>query len=288
MRWHLRLGLVFVACAAGQVFGQSHAVAITGAEGYGSISTGGIAAQASWTTTGSGNSAGSSSASGASDPCQYFPATAATDAALGPGGPTPGQWYFTSCAYFGGAPGAGTFAPVWAPTGAAPGAAPSVPGLIDQAKGQAGLVDPEVILDPPGRQVVNFASWLAVPQSEWHVVVASATAGGVTATVTATPTQVDWNMGDGDSLTCDGPGVIYDSSKPASSQSTYCSYTWPRPSYDQPGGTFTVSATIIYQVTTTVTGAPDPTPALGTTAGPPAQMAVTVTEVEALGSSSQP
>jgi len=283
-----RYRLVVVGVMATQLLGAVSARADTiAAEGYGSVTSGGIVAQASWTTGGSGGVQVSSSAPG-SDPCQYFPVDAATGAALGPGGPTPGQWYFTSCAYFGVGPGGGSFAPIWAPTGQAPGPAPSVPGLIDRAKSQTGLVQPAVILDPPGHQVVNFASWLAVPQSEWHAVAAVAKAGGVTATVTATPTQVDWNMGDGDSLTCDGPGVVYDPSEPASAQSTYCSYTWTRPSYDQPGGTFSVTATIIYSVTTAVTGAPDPTPTLGTTPGPSAQIAVTVTEVEALGSGSHP
>jgi hypothetical protein len=150
--------------------------------------------------------------------------------------------------------------------------------------GQNALVDPTIELDPPGKQVTNLPTWLAVSPGDWHAVVASASAGGVTATVTANPEAVIWNLGNSDTLTCPGPGIPYDPNKSVD-QSTYCSYTWRTSSANQPGLAYQVTATIEYVVTTTVTGAPDPTPNLGTQDGPSAQAPVVVSEVEALGTS---
>lgn len=53
-------------------------------------------------------------------------------------------------------------------------------------------------------------------------------------------------MGDGDSVTCDGPGTPYSASDP--SATTDCSYTWRDP------GSFTVTATVYWAVTWTATG----------------------------------
>ncbi len=144
-------------------------------------------------------------------------------------------------------------------------------------------MDPSIVLNPPGKQIVNEPSWLAITSGNWQAVVASASAGGVTATVSANPETVVWNLGDGNSITCPGPGVLYDSNEPAAAQSTYCAYTWRTSSANQPNEAYNVTATIEYEVTTTVTGAPDPTPDLGVHPGPSAQEAVQVSEVEALG-----
>ncbi|HAM02163.1 MAG TPA: hypothetical protein DCQ30_08035 [Acidimicrobiaceae bacterium] len=210
--------------------------------------------------------------------CPYVPVPASLEAVLAPGGPGPGVWYQPSCST--------TYSStslVWVPTGSAPQAAPSVPALLQQAIDHAALLDPTIVLNPPGDQVVNLASWLAISPGEWTAVVASATAGGVTATVTASPEAVLWNLGDGDSVTCPGPGVLYDQNEPASAQSTYCSYVWRTSSAAAPGAVFPVTATIEYRVTTSVVGAPDATPSLGIHAGPTRQIDVAVSEIEALG-----
>jgi hypothetical protein len=213
------------------------------------------------------------------------PASASVAAGLGPGGPGPGTWYVPDCTnplYFLNHP----QQPFWLAAGTAPGAAPSVPALLQQAIGQAALVDPTIVLNPPGDQVVHLESWLAVEPGQWSAVVASATAGAVTTTVTATPEAVVWNLGDGDSVICPGPGVLYDPNEPASAQSTYCGYLWPVSSANAPGAVFEVTATIEYLVTTSVLGAPDPTPSLGVYAGPTRHVFVAVSEIEALGTSS--
>ena len=216
--------------------------------------------------------------------CTYTPAPD-LESTLGIGGATPGEWYDEECFNKGYVnPMPAVWIPDPTPT-TPPSPPPAVPAVASQALGNAGLVSPTIVLNPVGPQVTNFQSWLAISPADWHPVTATADDGGVDVTVTASPTAVDWNLGNGTSLSCAGPGVLYDPSKPDNEQSTYCSYTWPAPSYDQPGGTYDVTATIEYQVTTSVTGAANTTPDLGTHFGPTAHDAVQVTEVEALGTS---
>jgi hypothetical protein len=57
----------------------------------------------------------------------------------------------------------------------------------------------------------------------------------VTATVTAAPVSVTWNMGDGGQPeVCSGPGEPYQPSLPSIQQGTLCSYTYKRSSFGQP------------------------------------------------------
>lgn len=288
MRGHLILkAVVFCGTVTSGIgaFALPAAAGTGGDQGYGSVSNGTITATASAGTSGAADpsSGGTTGTTAHPPPCPYVPAPPDIAVELGTGGPGPGAWYLPSCAIptFFSAP----VPAIWVPAGQAPGAAPSVPALIQQALGEATLVDPTIDLNPPGEQVTNVSSWLWVAPGGWAAVVASATAGGVTATVTASPMAVVWNLGDGDTVTCPGPGVPYDRSKPAAEQSTYCTYTWRTSSAAQPGAVYVVTATIEYQVTTTVVGAPDPTPSLGTHPGPTSQATVAVSEVEALGTS---
>jgi hypothetical protein len=66
--------------------------------------------------------------------------------------------------------------------------------------------------------------WLWV--SDWQPRSESASAAGVTATVTAAPTQVRWDTGDDHVTICRGPGTPYDATRPPAAQSTTCSHTY--------------------------------------------------------------
>ena len=167
--------------------------------------------------------------------------------------------------------------PIWV-TGAKPAAttvqiAPVV--VAEQAAKTLGLASAVIEMAPPDGhpQLVNVATWLWVNPSAWHPVTATATAGPVTTTATATPSKVVWDMGDGQSVTCDGPGTAYSPSLPNATPG--CSYTWPGP------GSFTVTATVYWSVTWTASGTPGGG-SLGVQAGPPAQVPVTVTESQAI------
>jgi hypothetical protein len=109
-------------------------------------------------------------------------------------------------------------------------------------------------LNPPANQeqVVNFETWMWV--DDWAPVTATAAAGGIAVTVTAEPVKVDWSMGDGNTVTCLGPGTAYDQSRPPEDQHTDCGYTYTRSSSGQPGDTYIVQATSTWHVTWTANG----------------------------------
>lgn len=206
--------------------------------------------------------------------CTYTSGGPSATASLGAGGAQPGQWVFPVCA----GPGViDPMPPVWV-TGAQPAAvtvAVNPIALAQQAVQQLDLGSPTIEMAPPdgSPQLVGVASWLWIDPADWRTLTASASAGPVTTTATATPTKVVWDMGDGSSVTCDGPGTPYSSSEP--NATTDCSYTWPQ------AGTFTVTATVYWSVTWTAASAPGGGN-LGLQAGRPVQVPVTVTESQAI------
>lgn len=209
--------------------------------------------------------------------CTYGAGGAQATAVLGVGGPRPGQWVFPDCK----GPGAiDPMMPFWV-TGAQPVVAAQLGpvAVAEQAVKRLGLGSPTIRMAPPtgDPQLVGVATWLWINPEQWKALSASATAGPVTTTATARPAKVVWNMGDGESVTCLGPGTPYDQKDP--NATTDCSYTWPGP------GTFRVTATIYWQVAWTARGAPGGG-TLGLVGGPPAAVTVKVEESEAINSPS--
>jgi hypothetical protein len=75
----------------------------------------------------------------------------------------------------------------------------------------------------------------------------SATEGGVTVTLTARVSKVVWNLGDGTTITCNGPGTPYRDEFGAQPSPT-CGHTYQHPSTELPGGVYRVTATAIWDV----------------------------------------
>jgi hypothetical protein len=224
----------------------------------------------SWATSGK-----SDPPAGKPDPNQPYGCTYQADPTaqqtLGAGGPTPGEWVIPTCA----GPGViDPMPPFWV-TGAQAAVQVDPVVVAQQAVKELGFVSPTIEMAPPdgSPQLVGVASWLWLAPGAWQTLTASASAGPVTTTATATPLKVVWDMGDGDTVTCDGPGTPYSSSEP--NATTDCSYTWPQ------AGTYTVTATVYWSVTWTATGAAGGGN-LGVQAGPPAQVPVRVTESQAI------
>jgi hypothetical protein len=144
------------------------------------------------------------------------------------------------------------------PQGGAPAPAPAVDPLVlaQQALSQAVFPTLSIRTNPPAdRLVVNFPVWLSL-SSGFASVSASASAGPVTSTVSLMPVSVLWRLGEGGTVTCRGPGVAYDPSRPFDQQvPPTCGYQYARSSAGQPGERYTVTATVSYQATWTVTGA---------------------------------
>ena len=140
------------------------------------------------------------------------------------------------------------------PATSAPAVDPEV--LAQEAAARLAVSPPQVVLSPKVglNQITQLPTYMWV--TNWGPDSASASVPGVTATVTAAPTKVTWNMGNGDQVVCNGPGTPFDFSRPEESQATDCSYTYRHSSTGQPGGVYQVSATMSYDVSWTAEGAP--------------------------------
>jgi hypothetical protein len=194
-------------------------------------------------------------------PCTYIPLPAGEAKTFGPGGPTPGAWYFVKCpgrnlTIYNGAL---SWFPSRPPVGPTTAVAPSALAL--QAASSLTLPKPVLNLNPSAFSVVNLSSWLWIDQQAWHSYRASATAGGVSATAIATPETVTWSMGDGHSVVCDGPGTPYQPAISVEAQTTDCSYTYasssaglPSSDGDPNNGAYNVTATITWAVSWTTAG----------------------------------
>jgi hypothetical protein len=161
-----------------------------------------------------------------------------------------------------------------------PEPAPDPEALRASAQEDLRLPTPRIAMSPPGEQVVHVASWLWLDGDIWRSHSSSASAGGVSATVTATPTRTLWDMGNGEVVACDGPGTPYDPSRADGAQSTSCSYTYRNSSAGRPGNAYPVTVTVEWQLGWTVTGAPGGGALPGLTTS--TSTAVPVGEVQAL------
>ncbi|WP_051450372.1 PKD domain-containing protein [Actinospica robiniae] len=92
-------------------------------------------------------------------------------------------------------------------------------------------------------ELVSVPVWVWASGASWSSSSATATAGGVSVTATATPVSAVWSFGDGTSITCDGPGTVYEPSYGAEASSPTCGHTYTK------AGTFTLTATVSWKVT---------------------------------------
>lgn len=134
-----------------------------------------------------------------------------------------------------------------------------VPPLVPQADpGELALMArsrlplplPAARMSPDGDQTVNLESWLWV--ENWETQTRSATAGGVTSVVVATPVEQRWTFGSpSEKKVCTDAGIPYDLSQQPAEQSTNCSYTFRHSSAGQPNNAYGVTVTLVWHVTWT-------------------------------------
>lgn len=189
-------------------------------------------------------------------------------------GDGPGSWYRKICTSD---TGQQTATVVWIPPRTVDPKA-----LAEDASDRAPIPLPGMHLSPPegSEQVVGIETWLWIDPTQWHPVSSSASAGAVTATATAVPESVTWSMGNGDKVTCPGPGVPYEAAAAAAGQKPTCSYTFRRSSARAPEGEFQLEATVTWRVTWSAVGAPGGG-ALGTVART-AAIPIRVAEIQAV------
>ena len=99
--------------------------------------------------------------------------------------------------------------------------------------------------DKPGKVgIIGFPQWMWVQDpaaATMGPVTRTASAGGYTVTATATVDHLVWNMGDGTSVACNGPGTPYED-KFGQQDSPTCGYRYVKP------GDYAVTATSYWTV----------------------------------------
>ena len=126
--------------------------------------------------------------------------------------------------------------------------------LLEDALARLAIPDPAMAANPPvgSAALVRMPTWLWLDGDYWRPRSATASAGGASATVTATPVTAEWSMGDGAVVSCEGPGQPWSPAAPASAPSP-CSHTYLTSSSAQPGDTYALTATVTWSVTWTST-----------------------------------
>ncbi len=220
----------------------------------------------STTGGGGGNGGGGGSSSGIT--CTYEPLGAPTPAAndaVNPGGgagepydpegtigesPT-GVYYAEYCRYPDGSLASYQVVPGTEAGGGAVVVDPRV--LAERALQSLDIPDPQVATNPPPgeRSLVAIPTWLWLDGGYWQPRSATASAAGVSATVTAEPTQARWSMGDGALVACAGPGTPW---TPGSAENASdCAHTYRTSSSAQPGNAYSASVTVTWAVSWTST-----------------------------------
>jgi hypothetical protein len=100
-----------------------------------------------------------------------------------------------------------------------------------------------------GKYTVGVPMWMWVNQSAttYGPNTASASAGGITVTATAKVSKIVWKMGDGSSVTCNGPGTPYQASE-GMAQSPTCGHVYSKTSAGAKSGRFPVTATSTWTI----------------------------------------
>jgi hypothetical protein len=141
----------------------------------------------------------------------------------------------------------------WAPT--APAAGPSPGELADRAVDSMNLHAIQIgIVPKPGADSIGLVGmptwmWAADPgPSTTGPITASASGGGITVTATARLEGITWDMGDGNTVVCTGPGTPYNANR-GREQSPDCGHVYTTTSAGRPGDKFTVSASSDWVIT---------------------------------------
>lgn len=103
--------------------------------------------------------------------------------------------------------------------------------------------------DASGTGLVGLPVWMwtEVRASTWGPTSATASIPGLSVTATARASKVEWDMGDGHTVTCTSPGTAYTKAA-GDAQSPTCGHVYRRSSAGQPGDAYPVTATTTWTV----------------------------------------
>jgi hypothetical protein len=131
------------------------------------------------------------------------------------------------------------------------GAPPDPEELARQALASISLRAPRISVAPrrgngPGLVGLPVWMWASPGPNYFGPLDASASEQGLTVTITARVSRIEWDMGNGETVSCDGPGTPYQVDGPnAGGPSPTCGYDggYPR------AGEYRISATTFWRVT---------------------------------------
>ncbi len=176
-----------------------------------------------------------------------------------------GAWYVYKCS----SPGwhdALYRPPVWMAEGPSASGLPPVAVLAEQARQQLRLPTPSIQANPHGEQLVRLPTWLWLERGGWQDVSATASVPGEQVTALARPREVTWLMGDGDTVTCHGPGTPFPNGGDPAAASPTCGHTYRSSSAGQPGQSYPVRAIVRWTITWSGAGQSGTFPDLTTSA----------------------
>jgi len=112
---------------------------------------------------------------------------------------------------------------------------------------------PPIIKTAPGPGqvgLVNMPVWLWVTKTEntWGPIVRKASVPGLSVTATARVKAVNWTMGDGKTVRCEGPGTAYDASMGVKASPT-CGHRYVKTSRELANCKYPVTATAQWDIT---------------------------------------
>jgi hypothetical protein len=158
-----------------------------------------------------------------------------------------GGWYVRTCNVFGGEP--VQYEPEWSLT--PPIGGPTPEELAQEALAKIRLLGAAIgtAPDADGAGLVGLPVWLwtAMTPNTWGPISSSASAGGLTVTITGRATRIVWSMGDGSTVNCDNPGTPYEA-KFADQPSPTCGHVYRQSSRTRPGAVYRISAVTHWRV----------------------------------------
>lgn len=129
---------------------------------------------------------------------------------------------------------------------------PDAQTLANQVRAELPLTLDPPRTAPPTRSVTGLPTWVWVNAAQFRPVTATRTAGPLSVTVTATPTSLILDPGDGHRETCSGSGTPWHEGAHAGDPGA-CTHVYTETSAGQPGGVFTLRATVSWRITWTAT-----------------------------------
>lgn len=127
--------------------------------------------------------------------------------------------------------------------------------LRDRALARVAVPAPSVGSFPDGGRpaLVQGDTWFWI-EDPWDPLVEAETQGFTTVSVSATPERVEWRPGDREVLVCHGPGDVW--REGLYERGSSCSHVYTASSADQPGDVYAGSATVFWELTWSINGAP--------------------------------